>query len=109
MGKPKNEPPTVELGIDVIKRLLKLARAGKCGAVYCDDFKLRLGVGPRAYGKSEWISWPAAIALADTWVEPKQVKSKPVSRAKRSARLPIAAVPEARRNQNNGKWSTKRA
>ncbi len=71
--------------VDILRRLLKLARAGKIGAVYCDRRPgVRLGID--AYGNTQWLSWSAARKLAATWVEP--VERKPVASTNRLPKLP---------------------
>lgn len=77
--------PTEVEQIDILRRLLKLARAGKVGAVYCDRRPgVRIAIDD--YGNTQWLSWSAARKLADTWVEP--VERKPVASTKGTPRLP---------------------
>lgn len=78
--------PTENERIEILKRLLKLARAGKCGAIYCSGDVVRIGTDE--YGHSQRITWLQAKDLSATWVEPLAIQRKPVGKS-RTPRLPI--------------------
>jgi len=88
--------PTDAEKIDILKRLLKLARAGKIGPVYAYDscrFETVVEIGTWAV---EWrplhiclerrrISWREALDLINTGgVKPEPVQRKPVVQTKRA-------------------------
>jgi hypothetical protein len=74
----------VEDRVDILRCLLHMARRGLCGAVYCDDpWLLRLGVGPRSYGETVWITWDEAAELAAKWIDRKPMERAVVASTKR--------------------------
>lgn len=79
-GKPAL---TLHEEIEVLRRLLHMARRSQCGAIYCDDSKLSIGTGPRALGETIWCSWSDAKKLAESWIDRKPMERAVVASTKR--------------------------
>lgn len=80
---------TIIKQVDIVRRLLRLAKAGKLGSVECDPLgepnaRVRLGAKwepgilhqDRTY---QPITWRQAEAIADKWVDPKPMKRESVA------------------------------
>jgi len=82
--------PNEQEQVRILGRLLKLARAGQLGPIYCYGQIVEIGTWAVAFRpmhvcmERRRISWREALNLAETWVETK----KPMEVAKRRARLP---------------------
>jgi hypothetical protein len=68
---PSINPLTDEQRVEIIRRLLHLARRGQCGPIYAEGWKLKVGVGLRSLGETRWLPWPEAQTLAAGWIDRK--------------------------------------